>query len=419
MQGSDAVRTIEQVLGRRPIHPFPARMAPAIALDAIGRSHKPLRILDPMAGSGTVLAVAKAQGHRAVGIDCDPLAVLIASVWTRGIDREAVKEKSISVLRKAKALRENTPDRDSYPESADEETRRFLRYWFDRPARRELCALSRAIARVHEHGARDALWAAFSRMIIAKHSGVSLAMDLSHSRPHKVYSRAPVRPFEQFLRSVQDVVVNCPELGRSMGPTTDVRLGDCRDLPFRRQSFDLVITSPPYLNAIDYMRCSKFSLVWMGYGVLSLRAVRSTSIGSECTRQVRQSHDTVPALVSLMTNGRPLTSRSRGLLAVYADDMVQCVSEVSRVLRPEGSAVFVIGDNQIGDVVVSNSKAIKAIASHAHLMLDAEHIRDLPPNRRYLPPPSSRASGTRLQTRMRSEVILRFRKDSRGILNAP
>jgi DNA modification methylase len=385
-------------------------MAPSIALDAIGSVKQPMRILDPMSGSGTVIAVAKAQGHYAVGVDCDPLSVLNASVWTRGIDRESVKAKASTVLIRAKTLIRDTPARDAYPKAADEETRRFLRYWFDQHARRELYALSIAIRRVHEANTRDALWSAFSRMIIAKQAGVSLAMDLSHSRPHKVYSRAPVRPFEQFARSVADVVNNCPEIGRRTGPAADVRLGDCRRLPFYRESFDLVITSPPYLNAIDYMRCSKFSLVWMGYGVTELRNVRSKSVGTECTRLVKTEGDAIADVVRQMTDTKRLSPRSQRLLSVYVADMIKCIAEVSRVLRPEGSAVFVIGDNQIGDVFVSNSSAIKAIAETANLSLNAEHVRDLPPNRRYLPPPSSGTCGDKLQSRMRSEVILRFKR---------
>jgi hypothetical protein len=34
---------------------------------------------------------------------------------------------------------------------------------------------------------------------------------------------------------------------------------------------DLIFTSPPHLNAIDYLRCSKFSLVWMGHSIAALR----------------------------------------------------------------------------------------------------------------------------------------------------
>src|SRR5690348_4229124 len=98
----DHHKTIQEILGRSPIHPFPARMAPGIALQALGASKSPLRVLDPMAGSGTVLAVARANGHRAFGYDLDPLAVLLAGVWTRTIDPDAVTDKATEVLDRAK-----------------------------------------------------------------------------------------------------------------------------------------------------------------------------------------------------------------------------------------------------------------------------------------------------------------------------
>src|ERR1700680_1237758 len=96
-------KTILETVGRNPIHPFPARMAPGIALEALGESKTPLRVLDPMAGSGTVLAVARAKGHRAFGVDIDPLAVLLAGVWTRTIDPERVNDKAANILDRAKA----------------------------------------------------------------------------------------------------------------------------------------------------------------------------------------------------------------------------------------------------------------------------------------------------------------------------
>jgi hypothetical protein len=94
-------KSILETLGRNPIHPFPARMAPGIALEALGESKTPLRVLDPMVGSGTVLAVARARGHHAFGVDLDPLAVLLANVWTRTVDEERVRKKAAEVLRRA------------------------------------------------------------------------------------------------------------------------------------------------------------------------------------------------------------------------------------------------------------------------------------------------------------------------------
>jgi hypothetical protein len=95
-------KTIYEALGREPIHPFPARMAPGIALDIVASEPKPIRVLDPMMGSGTVLAVARACGHNAVGIDIDPLAVLLARVWTTSVDVGRVEGRANEVLERAR-----------------------------------------------------------------------------------------------------------------------------------------------------------------------------------------------------------------------------------------------------------------------------------------------------------------------------
>src|ERR1700719_6806 len=131
-------KTILEILDRGPIHPFPARMAPGIALEALGNSTPPLRVLDPMAGSGTVLAVARSKGHRAFGVDLDPLAVLLAGVWTRTVDSEAVADRAAEVLSRAMAAFDSCSRARAYPQNSDIETRKFIRYWFDDYARRQL-----------------------------------------------------------------------------------------------------------------------------------------------------------------------------------------------------------------------------------------------------------------------------------------
>lgn len=137
-------KTIYETLGRDPVHPFPARMAPGIALDIIAAEPEPIRVLDPMMGSGTVLAVARACGHAAVGIDIDPLAVLLARVWTTPVDVDKVERKAVEVLERAKNDFISRRARESYPSYSDFETRKFIRYWFDEYARRQLVSLSGA-----------------------------------------------------------------------------------------------------------------------------------------------------------------------------------------------------------------------------------------------------------------------------------
>ena len=96
-------------------------MAPGIALEALGNSKTPLRVLDPMAGSGTVLAVARSKGHRAFGVDLDPLAVLLSGVWTRTIDPRTVNDKAVDVLSRASRI-PSCETAQAYPETSDKET---------------------------------------------------------------------------------------------------------------------------------------------------------------------------------------------------------------------------------------------------------------------------------------------------------
>lgn len=392
-----------------PIHPFPARMAPEIALNLISESNEPLRILDPMMGSGTVPAVARLRGHRAIGVDIDPLAVLIAKVWTTAIDPDELRRTAILVLERAKQHFTELLTRDAYPSFADDETRVFIRYWFDPYARRQLHSLAQAITESSDGGVQDALWCAFSRLIITKQSGASLAMDLSHSRPHKKYSSAPTKPFNKFISAVEIVAKNCVDKRVSnRGPAPSIKKGDARALDLRDGSVDLVLTSPPYLNAIDYIRCSKFSLVWMGHSIGQLRDIRKISVGAETSKPISNDCEEIEDIIAQLNLSPALPSLQTGILTRYVEDMRRSICEAARVLKSGGKAVYVVGENTIKGTFIPNADMVSKIAENAGLKLSERTERTLPANRRYLPPPSS--SSTALKARMRKEIILAFEK---------
>lgn len=389
------------------MHPFPARMAPGIAVSFLSSSQKRLRVLDPMMGSGTVVALARAKGHHAIGVDIDPLAVLMTKVWTTTVDCSRARLKARQVLARAQSM--NVTLRTAYPKNADDETRRFVRYWFDRHTRPQMVALATSIHRVRDNKMRDVLWCAFSRLIIAKQAGVSLAMDLAHSRPHRAFQRAPIKPFPNFLAAVDRVLQNCISTSDAdRGPAPHLRGGDARNLRVPDRSIDLVLTSPPYINAIDYMRCSKFSLIWMGFTVKELRELRSRSVGSE-VGQYRPANHSAKILKEFKLANR-LSSRNRAVLARFIEDMSVALGEAWRVLVPGGRAVYVLGDNNLRGTYISNSRLIRVLASRAGLKFVHQQTRALPPNRRYLPPPSRNKPKDSLDVRLHREVVLSFRK---------
>lgn len=403
-------QTIREALGRDSVHPFPARMAPGIALQAMSSAGRTLRVLDPMAGSGTVLAVARAHGHRAIGFDLDPLAALNARVWTTAISYANVSACAEQVLLRARRMATTEKMDASYPVDSDDETKLFIDYWFDPSARKQLAALSRCIAKIVDNTIREALWCAFSRLIIAKQAGASLALDLAHSRPHRAFETAPVLPFDSFEQSVARVTANClsrRERGRGL-PVT-VRCGDARKLPLRSASIDLVITSPPYLNAIDYLRCSKFSLVWMGYSTEALRSIRRDSIGTEVG--ATSADDDVLAIVDRLRLRPTPPARQYRILVRFVADMLAAVREVARVLAPGGRAIYVVGENTLRGTYVRNALAVQAAGELAGLEVNERRARTLPSNRRYMPPPAATGQAG-MNARMRQEVVLTFSRPS-------
>ena len=286
----------------------------------------------------------------------------------------------------------------------------FVRFWFDKEAQGQLASLSREIRRVEEQRIREALWCSFSRLIIAKQSGASLARDLSHSRPHRAFERAPAMPFSKFLTTVERVASNSLDLSASVSsPDANVFQGDARSLPIPDESVDLVVTSPPYLNAIDYMRTSKFSLIWMGYTVGELRRLRSTMVGAEGAKNTRAGEIELAILSQLRLRPR-LQDRQEAILGRYISDMLLAIEQVGRVLKSGGRAVYVVGENTIGGTFVPNALLAEKVAELVGLKLIDRSKRDLPANRRYLPPPSSSKGREQLDGRMRREVVLTFTK---------
>lgn len=401
-------RGSRHMLGIRPIHPFPARMSPALAFEKLpSAQRKSLLVVDPMAGSGTTIVVARAMGHRAIGFDTDPLALLIADSWAMDFMASDVLKIGARVLESAWRRLPSIKQKDAYPSACDEETAEFIRYWFDPYNRRQLRAMADSINAEANKKTKKLLWCAFSRLIIAKSAGASLAMDLSHSRPHKVSNKSLFHPASNFERALRTVVSNAPFANRCSG-LSDYRIerGDARSLPLDNSCVDLVITSPPYLNAIDYIRCHKFSLVWMGHKIADLRTLRSANIGSEASGKDCKQNSNITEALSAMGDTDKLPPSVLRMLVRYLEDMNCVTREITRILAPSGQCVVVIGDCNIKGVFVRNSEAIMQLGELHGLRTRNIERRPIPDSKRYLPPPSHSQSGTRLQNRMREEVVI-------------
>jgi DNA modification methylase len=388
-------------MSARTIHPFPARMAPEIALNAIpARKRKQLTVLDPMCGSGTVLNVALTRGHRAIGIDIDPLAVMMSRVSVGPIDTKELLQAGARVVTLSRKAGGTAPWGD------DHETDAFVDYWFGEKQRRDLIDLASTIQTYTHHEIRMALQVAISRIIVTKSPQASLAADTSHSRPHRVRDTSDYDVFAGFEKSLSQMAQKLDQ--RSTTGTARVLLGDARVLgEVEDSSVDMAVTSPPYLNALDYLRGHKLALVWFGYTISELRARRSISIGSE-RNLGSQASKVVEAMVETVeAEAIDKTLLKRGMVERFAQDCLSFASELFRVTKCGGCAVLVVGNSTLRGNYIRNDVITQAAMQHAGFTPDHRYEREIPPTKRYMAIDSGAVSS--ITKRMRTEVVLTMR----------
>ncbi len=390
-------------MGARTIHPFPARMAPDIAIDHLDftTGESKLVVLDPMCGSGTVLTAAAERGHTARGFDVDPLAVLMSSVAIHPVDTERVAAEAERICARAQESSVDAPRWD------DPETQKFAEYWFAATQRRQLNRLSRELDEIADGAVRRALQIALSRIIVTKAPKASLAADTSHSRPHRVVTESNYDVYRGFERSVAGLRKLLD--GRSITGQVEVRRGDARALDLPNSSADLIITSPPYLNAIDYLRGHKMSLIWFGHTIPELRKIRSDSIGAERAldgEALKQVDDMMSFIENSVIDPDKLPLAT---IVRYAHDLTLFARELHRVCGVGAKVVTVIGNSTLRGNYIQNDVLVRQAYEGAGFRIIGRTERELPTSKRYLPVRTSNADSS-MAKRMRNEVLLTVKK---------
>lgn len=376
-----------------PIHPFPARMAPEIAFEFLADLRPNSLILDPMCGSGVALRVAAERGHQPIGTDTDPLAVLMARVWTEARAHKRVPMYAEEIVDLAHSIRTT-----QIPWHCDE-TQQFARFWFARRQRHALARLALAIFNTRNtipSYVTRALQLALSRLIITKTRGASLAWDVAHSRPHRVKT-ADENEFDvmtEFLKSSASLAAKLRNNRTEWN--CSVKMSDARQLLLDSGSVDAIITSPPYLNAIDYLRGHRLSLIWLGFSIRDLRRIRSRSIGTEVVqrRRLGNFHDSrIPDRGTL------------NLVDQYINDIGSLMRELKRVAKPRAKICVITANSTIRAYEVRTNTLVQAVAAGAGLHLIDEKIRRIEMSKRYLP---VKTQNPALLSRMMEEHIQYF-----------
>ncbi len=306
-------------------HPYPARFIPQIPYTFIKLFTKPREwILDPFCGSGTTNVEAFLNNRHSVGNDLNPLAALITRVKTTLLtDNEFMFLDQ--VVEKIQKEFENL-DYSGVDEIIKKLPRRNTSKYFTKDTIAKLQAIKKNIEKVAEMG--EAHVANFLKVALSA-TVWAITESKGQTSPDVFFSK--VRMMKDEIKKMRALVKN--------PPTVRVIEGDARFLPLEDQSIDLVVTSPPYVNALDYYRIHMHNMFWLG---IDFNEFKKHEIGSH-------SHF--------------INNRFR-LLSEYLGDMLRAMIEMNRVLKKGKLAVIVVGNSTIEYELIESWKFFASMAKN-------------------------------------------------------
>jgi hypothetical protein len=170
----------------------------------------------------------------------------------------------------------------------------------------------------------------------------------------------------------------------------------------------LIVTSPPYANAIDYMRAHKFSLVWLGHAVGTLSKMRRTYIGAELPLEDGGAMGS-ETYQRVMKDLLDRDARRARVIVRYFHDMLIVLGEIYRVSRKGRSAIVVVGSSTVRGIEIPTALILAELGERMGFRLVGVKDRPIDRNRRLMP--ISRASDKMgIEARMHGEQVIAFTK---------
>jgi hypothetical protein len=343
------------------------------------------------------------EGRCGIGLDIDPLALRVSHAKTMLISIDELRDSGRRTVSQAQDLLA-TKHVEKFLQKFDSRTKEFIDYWFYPHTQRELAALVLAMQTVQASLVRRFLELTFSAMIVTKSGGVSRARDLAHSRPHLDKDKHPKNALEQFSQRLQKNMKSMAYLD-TKGALAASLTGDARSMPLRDEVIDLIVTSPPYANAIDYMRAHKFSLVWLRESVVNLTELRARYIGAEKINgtQYAELPDKTASII------RQLEERDRrksSILWKYFTEMQAVLTEMYRVLRTDAPAIIVVGPSIMHGIDVQTHHCLAEMAQETGFSVIGVVQRSLDRNKRMMPARFGKKTDAMIEQRMHEEYVI-------------
>src|SRR3989344_809103 len=227
-------------------HRYPAKFIPQIVSRLADKYTKEGDlIVDPFGGCGTTLVESKIMGRPSVGVDINPVAVLITKAKITPIDPVKV-EKSFALLKgRIETYNENTRVKALEHERID--------YWFKPEEKRKLAFIFAEIPKIKDQDVQDFFFCGFSNIL----KNCSIWLQKSN-KPTRDFEKKPSEPTKTFLKQIKMMLRGNTRLFEMLSEKGYLKVPSkvicthARTIPAKDNSVSLIVTSPPYVTSYEY-----------------------------------------------------------------------------------------------------------------------------------------------------------------------
>lgn len=339
-------------------------------------------IMDPFVGTGTTSVTAKAKGVNSIGIEAHPFVYWIAKTKLHSeYDIGLLEEDAAAIQNSAKGIYSKLVKCNGVWPA-------LVYKCFTEDNLRQLLALRIAILQYHYASEQKDFFkvalTATLRDVTSAGAGWPYIAPSKHAK-RTVHREALV----EFAKRVKMMVNDVFEFRASDLPISQHELhnGDAREIEeyMDRNSVDMVLTSPPYLNNYDYADRTRLETYFWGiYGSWGeiTREVRDHLIVA-ATTQIRRNqmdklklcpnvrkvsneiYEEIQVVVHRLSKLRLEKGGKKSydiMVAGYFEDMLKVVQGVYRVLKTGQPFILVLGDSAPYGVHVRTDELIGEIA---------------------------------------------------------
>jgi DNA modification methylase len=269
---------------------YPAKFHPPVVQELLRRFTRPGdQILDPFCGSGTLLVESAVLGRSALGIDVDPVAVEVSLAKTRHLDLHRVSHLAGLLAKRIQGIERSSAEyeRRMFTDISERQFSRSvkadglwvpeipnLRHWFRQYVSIDLARILREIGELDATEDECRLFRVVFASILRNSSNADpvpvSGLEVTAHMKRKEEAGRLVNPPKLYNNALRKSVKAVAELGRARSSSSSTSqnavVGDATSLPLGSNGvFDLVLTSPPYNNAVDYYRRHQLEMYWLGH----------------------------------------------------------------------------------------------------------------------------------------------------------